>query len=112
MANGVINTAEPIYNIIRSLYDPDLPEDCQVVSFAREKLHNKAPFHAISGLYGGLMNWRKQYGQQVEQSIEQLRRSLNKIIALGERSPDSLTIIFGDKLPIILADVKRADAIK
>jgi hypothetical protein len=112
MANDVINTAEPIYNIIRSLYDPDLPEECQVVSFAREKLHNKAPFHAISGLYGGLMNWRKQYGQQVEQSIEQLSRSLNKIIALGERSPDSLTIIFGDKLPIILADVKRAEAIK
>jgi hypothetical protein len=24
MANDVINTAEPVYNIIRSLYDPEL----------------------------------------------------------------------------------------
>ncbi len=111
MANDVINTAEPIYNIIRALYDPDLPEDCQVVDFAREKLHNKAPFHAISGLYSGLMNWRKQYSKQVEQSIEQLNKSLFSIIELG-KSPDSLAIIFGDKLPMILAGAKRAESIR
>jgi hypothetical protein len=111
MANDVINKAEPIYGIIRSLYDPDLPEDCQVVEFAREKLHNKAPFHAISGLYGGLMNWRKQYNQPVEQSITQLNKSLSTIIELG-KAPDSLTTIFGDKMPNILADAKRAEAIR
>ncbi|MGD6933743.1 MAG: hypothetical protein ACQCN5_06010 [Candidatus Bathyarchaeia archaeon] len=111
MANDVINTAEPIYNIIRTLYDPELPEECQVAAFAREKMHNKAPFHAISGLYSGLMNWRKQYGQQVEASIVQLNKSLSAIIELG-KSSESLPIIFGDKLPVILGDVKRAEAIK
>ncbi len=111
MANDAINTAEPIYNIIRALYDPDLPEECQVVSFAREKLHNKMPFHAISGVYSGLVNWRKQYGKEVEQSIEQLNKSLNQIIELG-KAPDSIVIIVGDKLPTIIGHAKRAEEIK
>jgi hypothetical protein len=111
MANDVIATAEPIYNIIRALYDQDLPEECQVVAFAREKLHNQAPFHAISGLFSGLVNWQKQYGKQVEESITQLNKSLTNITELG-KSPENLTIIVGDKLPAILGDAKRAEAIK
>jgi hypothetical protein len=111
MANDVIATAEPIYNIIRALYDPDLPEECQVVAFAREKLHNQAPFHAISGLFSGLVNWQKQYGKQVEESIAQLNKSLTNITELG-KSPESLTVIVGDKLPAILGDAKRAEALK
>lgn len=111
MANDVIATAEPIYNIIRALYDPDLPEECQVVEFAKEKLHNQAPFHAISGLFSGLVNWQKQYGKQVEESITQLNKSLTNITELG-KSPESLTVIVGDKLSAILGDAKRAEAIK
>ena len=111
MANDVINTAEPIYNIIRALYDPELPEESQVVNFAREKLHKQEIFHAISGLYSALMSWKKLYGEQVDESIKQLNTSLNPIIELGN-SPDKLAPIIGDKLPSILADAKRAEAIK
>ncbi len=111
MANDVINTSEAIYNIIRSLYDPELPSESQVVNYAREQLHKQAVFHSISGLYSALMSWRKLYGEQVEESIKQLNKSLNPIIDLG-KSPDNLSLIIGDKLPMILADVKRAEAIK
>lgn len=111
MANDVIATAEPVYNIIRALYDPNLPEECQVVVFAREKLHNQAPFHAVSGLFSGLVNWQKQYGKQVEESIEQLNKSLTNITELG-KNPETLAVIVGDKLPSVLSDIKRAEAIK
>jgi hypothetical protein len=57
------------------------------------------------------MSWRKLYGEQVEESLDQLNKSLNPIIELG-KSPDNLALIVGDKLPTILADAKRAEAIK
>lgn len=111
ISHDVINTAEPIYNILRALYDPNLPEECQVVNFAREKLHNQAPFTAINGLYTGLVNWRRQYGQEVQKSIELLNKSLTPIINLGNDT-ESLAPLLGDKLPQIIADAKRAQIIK
>jgi hypothetical protein len=111
MANDVFNTAEPIYDIIRALYDPEMPEESQVINYAREKLHQQAIFHAISGLFSALMNWKKLYGEQVEESIERLNKSLNPIIDLG-KSQDSLAPLIGDKLPSIIADAKRAETIK
>ncbi len=110
-AFNVIETVEPIYNIIRALYDPSLPKECQVVNFAIEKLHKQAPFHAISGLYGGVVNWRRQYGEEVTQSIEQLNKSLIPIINLGKET-ETLAPLLGDKLPLIIADAKRAQIIK
>lgn len=111
LTQDVINTAEPIYNIIRALYDPNLPEECQVVLFAREKLQKQAPYTAINGLYTGLVNWRKQYGQEVQKSIEMLNKSLIPIVNLGNET-ESLAPLLGDKLPQIIADAKRAQTIK
>jgi hypothetical protein len=111
VTQDVINTAEPIYNILRALYDPNLPEDCQVVLFAREKLQKQAPYTAINGLYTGLVNWRKQYGQEVQKSIEQLNKSLTPIVNLGNET-ENLAPLLGDKLPQIIADAKRAQTIK
>ena len=111
IAYDVINTAEPIYNILRALYDPNLPEECQVVNFAREKLHNQPPFTAINGLYTGLVNWRRQYGAEVQKSIELLNKSLMPIVNLGSE-PETLAPLLGDNLPKIIADAKRAQAIK
>lgn len=111
MAFNTIETVEPIYNIIRSLYDPNLPERCQVVNYAIEKLHKQMPFHAISGLYGGIVNWKRQYGEEVALSIEQLNKSLIPIIDLG-KEPEKLSLLLGDKVPLIIADAKKAQIIK
>jgi hypothetical protein len=111
LTQDAINTAEPVYKILRALYDPNLPEDCQVVLFAREKLQKQAPFTAVGGVYAGLVNWRRQYGVEVQRSIEQLNKSLMPIVNLGNE-PDLLAPLLGDKLPRILADAKTAKAIK
>jgi hypothetical protein len=107
----VIDVLEPIYSIIRSLYDPDLPEECQVVTFAKEQLKNQAPWKAIGGLYSSLVNWKRQYGQEVSKSIEYLHTSLTPLIELNSKS-EKLAPILGDKLTQIIGDSKKAQAIQ
>jgi hypothetical protein len=111
LTNDVIGVVEPIYNILRSLYDYSLPEESQVVEFARDKLKKQDPWLATGALYSSLINWRKQYGDEVAKSIDYLKNSLTPIVDLGSQS-EILGSILEDKLPNMLSDVKKAEALK
>ncbi len=63
LVKEVSSVAEPIYGIIRPLYDPALPKKSYAVEFAAEKLETKeAPWIAVEALYNALNNWARQYG--------------------------------------------------
>ena len=62
LVREVVAVVEPIYGIIKPLYDPSLPEKSRAVEFANEKLQKKeAPWIAIEALYNSLNNWKRQY---------------------------------------------------
>ena len=107
----VIDVVNPIYTIIRVLYDQGLPEDSEAIAFAKKKLDEDAPWPALSELYVALNNWRKQYGEEIEKSTEYLKNSLTPIIDLQSQS-SSLAPVLGDKLPSILGDAKKAFFLK
>jgi hypothetical protein len=107
LTNEVIDVVNPIYTIIRVLYDQGLPEESEAIDFAKKKLDEDAPWPALSELYVALNNWRKQYGEEIEKSTEYLKNSLTPIIELQSQS-SSLAPVLGDKLPSILADAKKA----
>jgi len=107
----VIQVVDPIYVIIRALYDQNLPKDSHAIAFAKQKLDEKAPWVAIEALYSSLNNWRKQYGAEISKSTEYLKKSLMPIINLSAQN-DSLSQIIGNKTPSILGDAKKAQAIK
>jgi len=111
LAVDVIQTVDPIYVIIRSLYDQKLPKDSEAIAFAKKKLDEKAPWQAIQELYVALNNWRKQYGAEIAKSTEYLKKSLFPIIALASQS-NSLGPVLGDKMPNILGDAKKAALLK
>ncbi|HEX7483453.1 MAG TPA: hypothetical protein VF350_08300, partial [Candidatus Bathyarchaeia archaeon] len=70
LAREVASVADPVYGIIRSLYDPVLPEKCRSVEFAIEKLETKeAPWIVIEALYNSLNNWKRQYGVEIQASM-------------------------------------------
>ena len=73
LAVDVIQTVDPIYVIIRALYDQKLPKDSEAVAFAKKKLDEKAPWQAIQELYVALNNWRKQYGDEIAKSTVYLK---------------------------------------
>jgi hypothetical protein len=111
LAITVIEAVDPIYVIIRALYDQKLPQDSEAVAFAKKKLDEKAPWQSIQELYVALNNWRKQYSAEIAKSTEYLKRSLIPIIALPKQN-DRLAPVMGDKMPIILAHAKKAQSLK
>jgi len=86
MAKEVVPVVEQIYGIMRSLYDPNLPEESRAVSFAKEKLEEKnPPWVAIDALIVSLNNWRRQYSDGILRSVESLKDSLGYIVRLNSQ---------------------------
>lgn len=112
LAKEVVEVADPIYGIIRPLYDPALPEKSRAVEFATEKLEKKeAPWIAIEALYNSLNNWKRQYGAEIQASMKYLRSSLAPIASLSSQS-EVLPAVFGENTPKVLSYAQKAEAMK
>jgi len=112
LAKDVVQVAEPIYGIIRPLYDPTLPEKSRAIEFTMQKLGEKeAPWIAIEALYSSLNNWKKQYGAEILASMKYLKSSLASIANLSGEN-EVLPPIFGENLPKVLEHAKKAEAMK
>jgi hypothetical protein len=112
LANEIILVADPIYKIIRPLYDPTLPEKCRAIEFAVEKLKTKeAPWIVLEALFSSLNNWKRQYGYEIQVSMKHLQNSLAPIASLNNQNEDLLAV-FGENTPKVLGYAKKAEEIK
>ena len=110
--NDVLQVTKQVYDIIRSLYDPTLPEENQSIIFAKQKIDEKAePWIAIEALYNALNNWRKLYSVEISKSVEHLRESLTIIADLSAKS-EKLLPILGAEFPKLMENAKKAEEIK
>jgi hypothetical protein len=110
LVKEVVAVADPVYGIIRPLYDPTLPEKSRAVEFAMEKLDKKeAPWIAIEALYNSLNNWKRQYGTEIQASMKYLRNSLAPIAILSRQS-EVLPAVFNESTPKVLGYAKKAEA--
>jgi hypothetical protein len=108
----VIKVVEPIYNIIRALYDPLLAEKCRAAEFANEKMDkNEAPWIAIEALYNALNNWKRQYGTDIKSSMRYLQESLTPIASLSKQG-EVLPWVFGEQTHKVLGYSQKAEAMK
>jgi hypothetical protein len=113
LSNNVLPEVEQIYAVIRSLYDPNLPEQSRAVSFAREKLAEKSPpWVAIDALLVALNNWRRQYNADILKSVEYLRASLSHVLMLGSEEEALLPALENSNFAKIAALVKAAKDIE
>ena len=112
LAQDVVQVAEPIYGIIRPLYDPSLPEKSRAIEFTLQKLQQKeAPWIAIEALYSSLNNWKRQYGADILDSMKYLKNSLKPIADLSSES-EVLPAIFGENLLKVRDYAKKAETMK
>jgi hypothetical protein len=108
----VSQIVEQIYGIIRSLYDPSLPEESQTIVFVKQKLDEKtAPWIAMDALFTSLNSWRKQYSAKISKSIEYLQDSLTSIVNAGVQC-ERLQPVLGSNLSRIMDHAKKAEGIK
>jgi hypothetical protein len=112
LVNDVIPVVEQIYDIIRSLYDPNLPEESRTIAFVKQKLDEKtAPWIAMDAIFTSLNSWRKQYSAKISKSVEYLQNSLISIVNLSAQS-ERLLPVLGDNLSEMMDHAKRAEDIK
>jgi hypothetical protein len=112
LASEGIQVAEQVYDTIRSLYDPNLPEKSQSIAFAKKKLDEKeAPWMATEALFISLNNWRKQYYVQISKSVENLQSSLASIANLTAQN-EKLLPVLGDDFSKLMDHAKKAEDIK
>lgn len=113
LANEVIPPIELVYGIVRSLYDPNLPEQSRAIGFAKEKLAERtAPWVAIDALIVALNNWRRQYGTSISTSAKNLQESLHYIINLKNQSGILLQTLKDDSYAKINVLLKEAESLK
>ena len=112
LAKNVMLTAEPIYFVVRSLYDPSLPETSRAIEFTNKKIEAKeSPWIAIEALYNSLNNWSRQYGDDILSSMRYLKDSLTPIANLSSES-DMLPPVFGENLSKVLDYAKKAEGMR
>jgi hypothetical protein len=112
LAIEAMNATEPIYYIVRSLYDPSLPETNRAIEFTNQKIEQKeAPWIAIEALYNSLNNMSRQYGAEIQASMKYLKDSLSPIANLSSES-NLLPPVFGENLPKVLDYAKKAEGMK
>jgi hypothetical protein len=110
--NDLLQVTQQVYDIIRSLYDPTLPEENQSIIFAKQKIDEKAdPWIAMEALYNALNNWRKLYSAEIAKSADNLRQSLTIISDLGAKS-EKLLPILGAEFPKLMENAKKAEETK
>ncbi len=112
LGDQAIPIVEQVYSIVRSLYDPNLPEKSGAVSFAREKLGEKmSPWVAIDSLLVALNNWRRQYSGDIIKSADLLRSSLAYIIRLKDQASILQPALNRDDFERIVNFIKAAEGI-
>ena len=111
LANEIIEVAEQAYAVIRSFYDPALPEENQSIAFAKKKLEKATPWIALDALFNALNNWNKQYKAQISKSVTHLQNSLASIANLSTQN-ERLLQVLGDDFPKMMENAKKAENIK
>jgi hypothetical protein len=113
LAKGILPVVEQIYGVMRSLYDPNLPEESRAVSFAKEKLDEKTPpWVAIDALLVSLNNWRRQYSADILRSVESLKDSLGYIVKLNSQIETLSPVLEEGNYSRIVALTKTAEGIE
>jgi hypothetical protein len=112
ISTKVIQVAEQTYDLIRSLYDPNLPEKNLAVTFAKKKLdENTVSWTGLNAVFSALHNWQRQYSTEISKSMDCLQNSLNSIANIGTQS-ERLFPILGDNFPKLMDLVKRAEDVR
>ncbi len=112
LVEDVLRIAEQVYRLVRALYNPALPQESQVIAFARRQLlENTDPWIASSSLFTALNNWRKQYLAEISRSIDCLQESKGVIAGLNDRR-ESLLSVLGDSYSKIMAAAEKAEDLK
>ena len=112
LANEIIRIAEQAYYVIRSFYDPSIPQENQSIMFAKKKISEKTtPWIALDALFTAFTNWGRHYNVQISKSVSHLKRSLAAIANLRVNN-GRLMQVLGKDFSKMMENVENAENLK
>jgi len=96
----LIDTSDKIYEIISSLFEPNLPRDSATLQISRQKIEEDEPWVIIKAILVSLRNWERQYSADILNATRPINDSIETIIQLSKRK-SSLMPLLGDKYELI-----------
>jgi hypothetical protein len=108
----IIDVSEQIYGGIRALFDPNLPKESQSIIFSRKRMNERvAPWNILETLYVSLINMKKNYKNQISDSIENLESSLNTINNFSNNN-EKLSKALGEDYIKLIGNAKKVEDIQ
>jgi len=100
LVEKLIDTSDKIYEIISSLFEPNLPRDSATLQISRQKIEEDEPWVIIKAILVSLKNWERQYSADILNATRPINDSIETIIQLSKRK-SSLMPLLGDKYELI-----------
>jgi len=100
LVEELVLTSDRIYEIIHSLFEPNLPGVSPILQISREEADKDDPWIIIDAIISSLKNWEKQYSAEIERSTQPIKDSVETIIELSKREYTLLPIL-GDRFYMI-----------
>ncbi|MCW4049835.1 MAG: hypothetical protein NWE89_08875 [Candidatus Bathyarchaeota archaeon] len=100
LVERLIETSDKIYEIISSLFEPNLPRDSATLQISRQKQDEDEPWVIIKAILVSLKNWEKQYSADIVNATRPINDSVETIVTLSKRK-SSLLPLLGDKFELI-----------
>jgi len=100
LVEELILTSDRIYEIIHSLFEPNLPGVSPILQISREEADKEEPWIIVDAIVSSLKNWEKQYSVEIERSTQPIKDSVETIIELSKREYTLLPIL-GDRFYMI-----------
>ena len=100
LVQELILTSDKIYEIIQSLFEPNLPGVSPILQISREEADKEDPWIIVDAIVSSLKNWEKQYSAEIERSTQPIKDSVETIIELSKREYTLLPIL-GDRFYMI-----------
>ncbi len=100
LVEKLIDTSDKIYEIISSLFEPNLPRDSATLQISRQKIEEDEPWVIIKAILVSLKNWERQYSADILNATKPINDSIETIIQLSKRK-SSLMPLLGDKYELI-----------
>ena len=81
----LIETSDIIYEIISSLFEPNLPRSSATLTISREKIEEDEPWVIVDAILVSLKNWERQYSADIVKATRPINESMETILELRNR---------------------------
>jgi hypothetical protein len=100
LVEELLETSDKIYEIISSLFEPNLPNDSATLQISRQKIEEDEPWVIIDAILSSLKNWERQYSSDIINATKPINDSVDAVLQLSTHKM-KLKPLIGEKYELL-----------